>query len=36
MDDMAKKLLTHPEKIPVCELIQGTVDGRSGTLAVQA
>jgi len=35
MDDIAKALLTHPDKIPICELIQGTVDGRSGTLAVQ-
>lgn len=34
MIEIAKELLREPEKIPTCELIQGTVDGRSGTMAV--
>lgn len=34
--DVARTLLKHREEIPVCELIQGQVDGRSGTLAVQS
>ena len=33
--DLAADLLQSPTTIPVCELIQGEVDGRSGTLAVQ-
>lgn len=33
--DVAQKLLKNRAKIPVCELIQGEVDGRSGTLALQ-
>lgn len=33
--DMAQQLLTDRAHIPVCDLIQGTVDGRSGTMAVQ-
>ena len=33
--DLAKELLKAPSSIPVCELVPGTIDGRSGTLAVQ-
>ena len=33
--DIASDLLREPSKIPVCNLAEGTVDGRSGTLAVQ-
>jgi len=36
LDDLARDLLKTPSSIPVCDLISGTVDGRSGTLAVQA
>ncbi len=36
LEDMARVLLKSPSVIPVCDLVQGTVDGRSGTLAVQA
>ncbi len=36
LDAVAKDLLKNPGSIPVCAIIQGTVDGRSGTLAVQA
>lgn len=35
MDDIARELLKHPENIPVCDFLQGNIDGRSGTLAVQ-
>lgn len=35
MDDLAREFLRQRERIPVCELIQGEVEGRSGTLAVQ-
>ncbi len=35
VEELAKELLQDRSKIPVCELIQGTVDGRSGTMAVQ-
>lgn len=35
MDDLAREYLRRRDRIPVCELIQGEVDGRSGTLAVQ-
>ena len=35
LDDLAREYLRHREHIPVCELIQGQVEGRSGTLAVQ-
>jgi undecaprenyl phosphate-alpha-L-ara4FN deformylase len=34
--DLASDLLESPTSIPQCDLIAGTVDGRSGTLAVQA
>ena len=33
--DVAETLLKDRKSIPVCDLIQGEVDGRSGTLAVQ-
>lgn len=35
LDDSARNLLKHRETISICDLIAGTVDGRSGTLAVQ-
>lgn len=33
--DIAKQVLADPSSIPVCDLIQGEIDGRSGTMAVQ-
>ncbi len=36
LEDIARDLIRNPQSIPVCDLIQGTVDGRSGTLAVQS
>lgn len=36
LDNVAKDLLQDPRSLPVCDLIAGTVDGRSGTLAVQS
>lgn len=35
LDDVAREHLRERDRIPVAELIQGEVDGRSGTLAVQ-
>lgn len=35
VEDIAKKFLENTANIPVCDLLQGEVDGRSGTLAVQ-
>ncbi len=35
MDDIAKEFLEHPDRIPVNNFIQGQIEGRSGTLAVQ-
>lgn len=35
-EDIAKKVLAETDSIPICDLIQGFVDGRSGTLAVQS
>lgn len=35
VEDIAHACLANADRIPVCELVQGTVDGRSGTLAVQ-
>lgn len=35
LETIAHKYLQNPFRIPVCELIQGEVDGRSGTLAMQ-
>ncbi len=36
LDDLAGYLLKNPSSILLCDLISGTVDGRSGKLAVQA
>ncbi len=36
LSQWAKSLLTQPKHIPVCDLVEGKVPGRSGTLAVQA
>ncbi len=36
LDDLARELLKNPESIPVCDLTPGTIDGRSGALAVQS
>jgi undecaprenyl phosphate-alpha-L-ara4FN deformylase len=33
--DIAERALANPAFVPVCELVQGEVDGRSGTMAVQ-
>jgi undecaprenyl phosphate-alpha-L-ara4FN deformylase len=35
LDHHAREILKHSDAIPVCDLDSGTVDGRSGTLAVQ-
>lgn len=35
LEEVAKTILTKRDCIPTCELIQGTVEGRSGTMAVQ-
>ncbi len=35
LEDVARNLLKRPESLPVCDLVSGTVDGRSGTLAIQ-
>jgi peptidoglycan/xylan/chitin deacetylase (PgdA/CDA1 family) len=35
LDDVAREHLRERDRIPVADLIQGEVDGRSGTLAVQ-
>ena len=35
VEDIAQECLANPHNIPVCNLIQGSVDGRSGTMAVQ-
>ena len=35
LKDVAAGLLREPAKIPACDLVSGSVDGRSGTLAVQ-
>jgi undecaprenyl phosphate-alpha-L-ara4FN deformylase len=36
LDDYAHGLLKDPSAVPVCDLVEGTVDGRTGTLAVQS
>lgn len=36
LDHLAARLLRQPALIPVCDMIEGTVEGRSGTLAVQS
>jgi len=35
LDTWARDLLNDPSSLPVCDLVQGTIDGRSGTLSVQ-
>lgn len=35
LEEVADALLVNKDAIPVCDLIQGEIDGRSGTLAVQ-
>jgi len=35
MEEVARSCLAHRETIPVCDLAQGRVEGRSGLLAVQ-
>jgi undecaprenyl phosphate-alpha-L-ara4FN deformylase len=35
VQDIAQQALANRQAIPICDLIQGTVDGRSGTMAVQ-
>jgi peptidoglycan/xylan/chitin deacetylase (PgdA/CDA1 family) len=35
LDDQVRELLLSPAAIPACDLVPGTIDGRSGTLAVQ-
>jgi undecaprenyl phosphate-alpha-L-ara4FN deformylase len=34
-EDIARQALQDPTKVPICDLIQGEMDGRSGTLALQ-
>lgn len=36
IDAEGREIAGHADRLPVCDLIQGEVDGRSGTLAVQA
>jgi peptidoglycan/xylan/chitin deacetylase (PgdA/CDA1 family) len=35
LEDRARELLKASSDIPVCDLLSGTIDGRSGTLSVQ-
>jgi hypothetical protein len=35
MEDAARECLARRDLIPVCDLAQGSVDGRSGRLAIQ-
>jgi peptidoglycan/xylan/chitin deacetylase (PgdA/CDA1 family) len=35
LDELARDLMKNPSTVPCCDLIPGTIDGRSGTLAVQ-
>jgi undecaprenyl phosphate-alpha-L-ara4FN deformylase len=35
LDEFAQGLVASPASIPVCDIVSGTVDGRSGTLALQ-
>jgi peptidoglycan/xylan/chitin deacetylase (PgdA/CDA1 family) len=35
LESLAQQYLMDKAQVPICELIQGSVDGRSGTLAVQ-
>jgi len=34
-EEIAQQCLANPSSVPVCQLVQGSVDGRSGTMAVQ-
>jgi len=36
LHDLARDLIKNPSVIPICDLIAGTIEGRSGTLAVQS
>jgi undecaprenyl phosphate-alpha-L-ara4FN deformylase len=36
LHDLARDLLKKPTAIPICDLIEGTIEGRSGTLAFQS
>ncbi len=36
LDSLAHDLLKKPSAIPISDLVEGTIDGRSGTLAIQA
>jgi undecaprenyl phosphate-alpha-L-ara4FN deformylase len=36
VEEFAKTCLAHRNTIPICDLIQGTLEGRSGTMAVQS
>jgi peptidoglycan/xylan/chitin deacetylase (PgdA/CDA1 family) len=35
VEDIAQQSLADPANIPICDLVQGEIDGRSGTMAVQ-
>ena len=35
LDELARDLLRNPSAVPICDLVSGTIEGRSGTLAVQ-
>lgn len=35
VENIAQQALANLSHVPVCELVQGTIDGRSGTMAVQ-
>lgn len=35
LEDVAKQCLANKNTVPVCDLVQGTIDGRSGNLALQ-
>jgi undecaprenyl phosphate-alpha-L-ara4FN deformylase len=35
LEDFARDLIKKPSAIPVCDLVAGTIEGRSGTLSVQ-
>ncbi|MDA8361095.1 MAG: polysaccharide deacetylase family protein [Gammaproteobacteria bacterium] len=35
LDEIARTVLRAPQDVPVCELVAGEIDGRSGTLATQ-
>lgn len=36
LDELARELLAHPARIPVCDQVQAEIDGRSGLVATQA